>query len=336
MAKRAAKRRVTRKTRGRKVRLALIGAGSMANGQHYPSLAENKDADMAALCDLVPEKLEATADKFGIKRRYTDYRKMLDEVKPDAVYCLMPPHHLFDISADVLLRGLHLFVEKPLALNAFQANSLARLAAENKCLTMVGFNRRFAPLAVMAKKAVEKYGGPQLCRAVFHKNSKSYYYHGAIDSISCDAIHVVDLLRWMGGDVADLETAVSIFRKKKDPDPVPNSWISVVRFEDGGVGELSANWASGTRWLYCEMHAPGISTICEIEKTLVIKEGDPVGKTYRAEEVAGSTEARICGGYKQENDHFIECIKKGKQPLTHFADAAKTMELAEAIMLGGL
>jgi len=113
------KRGATR--RRRKVRLALIGAGRMANKMHYPSLAENPDAELVAICDLVPEKLEETADCFGIGKRYHDYREMLDQVKPEAVYVLMPPHHLFDVCVEVLGRGHHLFVEKPLGTASSQA-----------------------------------------------------------------------------------------------------------------------------------------------------------------------------------------------------------------------
>jgi len=85
------------------------------------------------------------------------------------------------------------------------------------------------------------------------------------------------------------------------------------------------------------MHAATVSTLCEIEKKLVIKEdNNSAGRTVLASDAAGSDDSRIIGGYKQENDHFIACIKKRKQPLTNFADAAKTMELAEEIMRGAL
>ena len=339
MAKRATKKRTTRKKkttrRRRKVRLALIGAGGMANSKHYPSLAENPDVELAALCDMVPEKLEETADRFGIAARYTDYRKMLDEVKCDGVYALMPPHHLFDVSAEVLERGHNLFVEKPLCVTSFQAYSLARIAEAKKCLTMVGFNRRYAPLVTLGLEAMNRHGGVQECRSVFHKNSAPFYYRGVIDSISCDAIHAVDLLRFLGGEVVDIETAVSIFPKPK-PDPVPNAWISLVRFESGAVGELSANWASGARWLYCEMHTAGASALCEIEHTLILREEGEDERIVKSAELMGSDDTRITGGYKQENDHFIKCIQKGMQPCSNFADAARTMELAEEIMRGDL
>ena len=76
-----------------KIRLALIGAGGMANSVHYPSLLEFPDVEMAGISDLMEEKLKATADKFHIEKTFTDYKKMLDEIEPDAVYILMLPHH---------------------------------------------------------------------------------------------------------------------------------------------------------------------------------------------------------------------------------------------------
>jgi len=88
-------RKFREKMKKEKIRLALIGAGGMANSVHYPSLAEFPDVEMAGISDLMEEKLKATADKFHIEKTFTDYKKMLDEIEPDAVYVLMPPHHLF-------------------------------------------------------------------------------------------------------------------------------------------------------------------------------------------------------------------------------------------------
>jgi len=76
------------------VRVALIGAGGLANAMHYPSLSEMNDVDMVAISDLIKEKAAATAARFGIQRQYADYRHMLDETQPDAVYALMPPHQI--------------------------------------------------------------------------------------------------------------------------------------------------------------------------------------------------------------------------------------------------
>ena len=78
-------------TKKRKVRVAFIGAGGMANAVHYPSLAEMHDVEIVALADLFEEKREETAKKWNVKRTFPDYRSMLESVKCDAVYCIMPP-----------------------------------------------------------------------------------------------------------------------------------------------------------------------------------------------------------------------------------------------------
>jgi len=129
-----------------RVRLGLIGAGGMANGVHYPSLAEMPDVEMVALCDLIPHKLAKTADRFGIQKRYTDYRAMLDAEQVDAVYVLMPPHQLFEPVIDAIERTKHVFIEKPPAITSDQTRQMAAAAERAGVKTMVAFNRRFIPL----------------------------------------------------------------------------------------------------------------------------------------------------------------------------------------------
>ena len=56
-----------------KVKVAVVGAGALANAMHYPSLAGFDDVEIVGTCDLVSERLNATAERFGIANRYTDY-----------------------------------------------------------------------------------------------------------------------------------------------------------------------------------------------------------------------------------------------------------------------
>ena len=109
------------------VRIAMIGAGRMANSVHYPSLASFDDVEIAAVCDLNLEALRSTADRYGIEGRYTDYREMVSRVAPDGVYVIGQPHLMYDIWAWCLKEGLNLYVEKPLGLTWHQAQMLAYL-----------------------------------------------------------------------------------------------------------------------------------------------------------------------------------------------------------------
>ena len=102
-----------------KVKVGFIGAGNIANAWHYPSVADCCDlAELAAVCDLNEERLNSTADKYGVAHRFTDLREMLERVELDAVYCIGPPMMLLETVLPCLRAGKHVFTEKPLGMSA--------------------------------------------------------------------------------------------------------------------------------------------------------------------------------------------------------------------------
>ncbi len=129
-----------------RVQIAMVGAGSMANRVHYPSLASFGDVDIAAICDLDPTRLQSTADRYEVEHRYSDYRRMIEEVAPDAVYVVGPPHLMFDIWTWCLEAGQNLCIEKPMGISLHQARTLAYLADQKGCITQVSFQRRTCPM----------------------------------------------------------------------------------------------------------------------------------------------------------------------------------------------
>ncbi|GIV15121.1 MAG: oxidoreductase [Armatimonadota bacterium] len=310
------------------VTIAFIGAGSHANYAHYPSLSEMDDVHIVAVCDLNPERASATAQRWNIPRTYTDYRRMLEETQPQAVYIILPPHQMFDIVVDCLNRTLHVFIEKPPGITLEQTHNLARLAEKNKCLTMVGFQRRFVPLVVQARSRVEERGAITQCLARFVKSGGTEdYYGGAVDILTCDAIHAVDTLRWMGGEVKKIVSKVNHFHSAVD-----NAFNALVEFESGAVGILLANWVTGRRIFSVEMHAFNISAYAEPDdRALIYRDGSLEPEVILNTEAAGSNAPHRYLGFYDENRHFIECVQSERQPLTSFADAVKTMELVERI-----
>jgi len=326
-AKRSARRKVGSRS---KVRLALIGAGGMANGVHYPSLSEMKDVKLAAICDLVAEKARATAERFGIPKVYSDYRRMLDETKPHAVYVLMPPHHLLDIAVDVMNRGHHLFIEKPPGLNAFQNRQMSLCAQRNGVLAMSGFQRRYVPIIEAMRRDVTARGPLHTVVVTFVKCSypAAAYYDGAIDILSCDAVHAVDTLRHLCG--GEVETVASDVRALGADSP--NAFYAMVKFSSGATGILQTNWACGRRFFRVEMHGQGISAYADPDEAGVLyRDGDLEGKAYDPAICAkGDSDWRRLGFFA-ENRHFIDCVKSGKQPCSSLADTVATMELVDRI-----
>ena len=313
------------------VRVAMIGAGGRAAAVHYPSLRDIPDAEIVAVCELNEERLAKAAETFGIKGRYSDHKEMIEKEKPDAVYVIMPPHIMYDVCADVIERDCHLFIEKPPAVNAEQSRQLALLAERHKVLTGVTFQRRFAPVIRKGKAICEKAGPVHSAVSTFYKHSSGSkpYYRGAMDILTCDAIHAVDTLRYLcGGEVVSVASDV----RRLDSDVI-NIHMALITFSTGATGVLLTNWMTGRRLFSVEIHSPGVSVFGDPE------EGGNVYADNKAEPVQAldpyalskSKDDHVAFGTYDNNLHFIQCIQKGKQPETNFSDAAKTMELVDEI-----
>jgi len=317
-----------------KVRVAFIGAGGRATSSHYPSLRDLPDAEIVAVAELDEKRLNAAADKFGVRGRYRNHIEMIEKEKPDAVYAIMPPHHLFDVAVSIMERGCHLFIEKPPAVTTEQTRQMAICARKHKVLTGVTFQRRFAPVIREGKAICEKKGPVHSAVATFYKNAvgQGPYYKGAIDILTCDAIHAVDTLRYLcGGDVVSV--ASDVRRLGAEHCTVH---LALVKFSSGATGVLLTNWMTGRRIFSVEIHAPGISCFGDPEEGgKIFADGkveplqilDPFAMTDSREPY------RAFGPY-DINRHFMECIREGKQPETNFDDAVKTMDLVDRIYQG--
>ena len=311
-----------------KVRVAMIGAGTMANSVHYPSLASFEDVEIAAICDLDPERLHATAEKYGIDRRYSDYRKMVEEAAPDAVYAIGQPHLMYDVWVWCLQQGQNLYIEKPMGLTLHQARSLAYLADKHGCITQVSFQRRACPMVVHLWEECRRRGPITHAVCEFTKCSPEPTV-GPRDHMMDDGVHAIDTLRWLcGGEVAEIQ---SITRRVGVPDI--NFIAALLTFDNGATGVLLNSWTSGRRVFRVQMHAPCISVEAEHEREGVLyADGDTNGRRYDTRAVAGSDELFVFGGFQAKNREFMDAVKSGGQPASHFGDALKTMEVADRML----
>ncbi|MCE5259784.1 MAG: Gfo/Idh/MocA family oxidoreductase, partial [Chloroflexi bacterium] len=280
------------------------------------------------ICDLDAERLNSTADKYGIAARYTDYRKMIEAQAPDAVYAIGQPTIMYDIWTWCLQQGLNLCIEKPMGITLHQARMLAYLAEKHGCITQVSFQRRTCPISVKLHEACLAHGPivHALCR--FYKCQPGPYLE-ARDHMMDDGVHAIDTLRWAcGGEVVAVQSEM-----KRVGTPDYNFISAVLQFDNGATGVMLNSWTSGRRIFALEMHARGICAEVELEnKGYLYADGDTRGSEYDSREVAGSDQLYIYGGFLAKNREYIDAVKAGTQPESHFGDAVKTMEVAETIL----
>jgi predicted dehydrogenase len=312
-----------------RVRVVVIGAGRMANSVHYPSLASFEDVEIAAICDLDPERLRATADRYGVEQRYADYRAMIEAVAPDGVYAIGQPHLMFDVWLWCLQQGQNLYIEKPMGLTWHQAQVLAYLAEQKGVITQVSHQRRTSPLLVTLREAC-------LARAPIVHAVCEFYKHDPVpylaarDRMLDDGTHAIDTVRWMcGGEVVGIESQC---KRIGTPDI---NWISAaLHFDNGATGFVLTSWNTGRRVFRVEMHAPGIYADADVEgQGFLYADGDYNGIRYDAKDIAGSDAIYICGGFRAKNREFIDSLKLGREVTSSpFRDCLKTMEVAEKIL----
>lgn len=314
------------------LRVAMIGAGNLATRAHYPSLAALPDVEIAAICDLNVARMNEVADRYGIEHRYTDYRAMVDEVAPDAVYAIGPPHLMYDVWVWCLGQGVNLYIEKPLGTSMHQANALAHLADRHGCITQVGFQRRASPLGNLLRDACLERGPIYQATVRFHKDAPVPFL-GAVDHILDDTVHAIDTLRWLcGGEVEQVFPAT---RRLGVPDI--NVVSALLTFDNGAIGHLSNSWVSGRRIFGVELHAPGICAEADLEgEGRIHVDGDVEGQRFQAAEVAGSDAFNVLCGFQAKNAEFLAGVRGRAAPSSSFADALKTMEIAGRLQAADL
>lgn len=198
-------------TTGQPVRIGVIGGGFGI--QHLQGLGATEDAEVVAFCQRTRDKAEATAGKFGVPHVYTDYRALLAHTALDAVSIVAPPHLHAEMAAAALERGLHLLCEKPLAMNAAEAEGMLKQAEAAGRVHMTAFNHRHIPALAYMKELMD---GGYVGERVLHVESRwfsenraapnqtHYWRHrrelagfGVLGDIG---VHVVDRLRWLIGE----------------------------------------------------------------------------------------------------------------------------------------
>jgi len=194
---------------------AIIGCGDVSI-IHTEALAEMDEVTLVGVCDTDPDRLAAAEQAHGVPG-FSDHLSLLDAVLPDVVHLCTPHNQHASIAIDCLERGVNVIVEKPLAHTIDEGQRLVQAAERSTAKIAVCFQNRYNVTAQAMHRLLtsgdlgEVLGGS--FTVVWHR-SADYYLNrpwrgtwagGGGGLLMNQAIHTVDLLQWLMGDV----TAVS-------------------------------------------------------------------------------------------------------------------------------
>jgi predicted dehydrogenase len=233
-------------------RAGLIGVGKMGIS-HYAILGAHPRVTVAAVCDSTTYVTSALRKHIGVET-FKDFRKMIDNAGLDAVLVATPTATHFDAAAYALERGLHVFVEKPLCLDAEQSRKLAELAKARSRANQVGYHNRFIATFREAARLVhdgvlgEIYhvSGSAFGQVVIRPKSGFTWRSKKSEGGGClhdYASHVVDLMNFVMGPPEQVLSAQLRSVYSKD---VEDAVYAQFRYPNGASGQLETNWSDET------------------------------------------------------------------------------------------
>lgn len=125
-----------------KLRVGLFGCGGIGNF-HLSHLEEMEDIQVTAVCDILEDRAKAASVRMGGATVYTDYREMLDKEKLDAAFVGVPPHVHSEIELDIIAKGIHLFIQKPMTIIEEKADRVLAAIEKAGIINAVGFQDRY-------------------------------------------------------------------------------------------------------------------------------------------------------------------------------------------------
>ncbi|MGI5852583.1 MAG: Gfo/Idh/MocA family protein, partial [Caldicoprobacterales bacterium] len=126
-----------------KIKVAIIGCGTIANSAHIPSYLANGLVEIKYFCDIIPERAQAAVEKYGCGIAVQDYRDILDDEEITAVSVCTPNNVHADISIDFMRAGKHVLCEKPAARTYDEALRMQKVQHETGKILNIGVVNRF-------------------------------------------------------------------------------------------------------------------------------------------------------------------------------------------------
>jgi len=235
------------------LRFALIGCSKIAH-KHAAALRLRTDAVLAAVCDLQTERARAMGAEFSVPW-YTNYEEMLYKTEVDVVTVLTPSGDHCRRVLDLVRFGKHLVVEKPLALRIEDADRMIQ-ACDHDGLKLfeVKQNRFNVPIRKL-RAAVDsgRFGKMVLgsvrvrwCRTQKYYDEARWRGTWAADGgvLTNQAIHHIDALKWMMGDVESVQAATTTRLARIEAE---DTGVAILRFTSGALGVIEATTATRPR-----------------------------------------------------------------------------------------
>jgi UDP-N-acetylglucosamine 3-dehydrogenase len=302
----------------KKLRVAVVGTGFWGKN-HARVYRELENTELIAICDVDAERAKTIANQFGV-RAYTNSTRMLRNEEVEAVSLCTWSTSLAKEALKALKAGKHVFVEKPMATNAKQAEKLLATAEKNGLHLTVGFLMRFIPGLRHIRESIENKKIGELVCATAKRVSQWPERIGDVGVVKDTAIHDIDVMRFIfNEDPVTVYAKTGSMKHKKFEDYAQ----IMLSYKDGKSAFIESNWLTPYK-----------------TRTLTVTGSDAIMRLdYITQELwIEAAKENIQPKYpwqeplELELQHFADCILKKQKPLVTGEDGIRALRIAEAAL----
>jgi predicted dehydrogenase len=321
----------------KEVRLAVVGGGHVAQIAHIPAYQNHPNVKLVAIVDEDPVIGERLMERYGFERFYEDITDMLNKEDVSAVDICTPNYLHAPMAIAALRSGRHVLCEKPLARNQAEAEKMVHTARDCDRILMVALNNRFREDVQFLKNLIEReeLGSVRYVKAGWLRRSQEWKKRAwltekgkAGGGVLLDlGLPLMDLACWIAGLKDPIRLSCNTFGKQGGT--VEETAFAMINFPNGTCMTLEVSWnlrqpkdvsyiqifgsQGGANLHPLRIHKELRGHLTDVTPTLTSQ------KNYYKE------------SYREEINHFIDCIMKGKSPLTRGEEALTTLKICDAM-----
>ena len=321
------------------LKVGIVGLGKMGLS-HQSMINAHPDAQLVAVCDSTAYVLDVISKYTGVKT-HSDYKTMLAKESLDCIFIATPSRHHAAIAEAALRQGLHVFCEKPFALEPEIGFRLAQLAESKGLVNQVGYHCRFIAAFTETKRLLEEkiigelhhlraeaYGPVVLRPKGSTWRSQKSEGGGCLFDYAC---HAIDLINYLVGRPQAVSGTVfnSVFSSDVD-----DEIYSTLHFSQGFHGQLCTNWSDESlRKMSIKLSIWGTNGRINVDRQeiqIYLRSlATPVEDFTQGWNARYTTELTrpvwfyVRGEeYSAQIDHFFQTIKSGRGALSNFRSAS--------------
>ena len=330
------------------IRIGVIGLG--IGGGHADQFRKLPGCEVAALADTNMDRLTAVGDKLNVAARFTDALAMMDQVALDAVVVATPNKFHASLTIAALKRGLHVFCEKPMAMNLAEAKAMKAAAVKARRRLMIDFSYRFSPMSVALKKQVDAgvVGPIYFGRTVWHRQRGMPGFGGWFGNKELAGggplidlgVHRIDLALWLMGHPEPVAVSGSTYNviakriatEQKKHFSVEDLACGIVKFANGATLIVEASWALNVN------EPEHMITSLYGEKGAITQKNVGGGYQFQAELLTeeqgclyAKTLNRNTGQVPSPQEEFLACIREKREPSASADDGIRVQKILDGL-----